>query len=118
MVRLPGRKVLLGLKKRGIGEGFYNGFGGKCEVGETIRQGAHREVRLCCGRHTVQHTHAMQLKEEAGITATDLDWRGVLLFKMGANPQPWEVHGAHAEMVNTYWSLGTNGHHSVYHQCV
>lgn len=47
MVRLPGQRVLLGLKKRGIGEGFYNGFGGKCEAGETVRQCAHREV---CGQ--------------------------------------------------------------------
>ncbi|KAG8911143.1 hypothetical protein FRC01_005906, partial [Tulasnella sp. 417] len=28
-------KVLLGLKKRGLGCGFYNGFGGKVNPGET-----------------------------------------------------------------------------------
>lgn len=35
-------EVLLGLKKRGFGEGKWNGFGGKVEQGETIVQGATR----------------------------------------------------------------------------
>jgi len=37
-----GSKVLLGLKKRGFGEGRWNGFGGKVHVGETIKEGALR----------------------------------------------------------------------------
>lgn len=40
-----GRQYLLGLKKRGFGEGKYNGFGGKVEQGETIRQAAIRELQ-------------------------------------------------------------------------
>ncbi len=39
--RQPG-KILLGMKKRGFGEGRWNGFGGKVEKGETIEQGARR----------------------------------------------------------------------------
>jgi len=35
-------RVLLGMKKRGFGEGRWNGFGGKVEPGETIAQGALR----------------------------------------------------------------------------
>ena len=35
-------KVLLGMKKRGFGQGRWNGFGGKVEKGETILQGAIR----------------------------------------------------------------------------
>lgn len=31
---------------QGFGTGFYNGFGGKVEAGETVLQAAHREV--CC----------------------------------------------------------------------
>ncbi len=38
----PGH-VLLAMKKRGFGEGRYNGVGGKVELGETIEQAASRE---------------------------------------------------------------------------
>lgn len=41
-------KVLLGMKKRGFGEGRWNGFGGKVEEGETIEGGARREMREEC----------------------------------------------------------------------
>lgn len=34
--------ILLGLKKRGFGEGKWNGFGGKVENDETIAEGAIR----------------------------------------------------------------------------
>ncbi len=36
--------MLLGEKKRGFGEGYFNGFGGKVEAGETVQQAAIREV--------------------------------------------------------------------------
>ena len=35
-------RVLLGMKKRGFGQGRWNGFGGKVEKGETILQAAVR----------------------------------------------------------------------------
>jgi 8-oxo-dGTP pyrophosphatase MutT (NUDIX family) len=38
------RSILLGLKKRGFGAGKWNGFGGKVEPGESIVQGARREL--------------------------------------------------------------------------
>ncbi len=37
-------QVLLGYKKRGLGESKYNGFGGKVKPGETIEQAAVREI--------------------------------------------------------------------------
>jgi ADP-ribose pyrophosphatase YjhB (NUDIX family) len=37
-------KVLLGMKKRGFGEGKWNGFGGKVKVGEGLRESARREL--------------------------------------------------------------------------
>lgn len=37
-------KVLLGRKKRGLGEGYWNGFGGKVEAEETIGAAAIREL--------------------------------------------------------------------------
>lgn len=38
-------RVLLGLKKRGFGEGYWNGFGGKIEDGETKIEALIRECR-------------------------------------------------------------------------
>jgi len=65
-----GRSVLLGLKKRGFGQGKYNGFGGKLEAGEVMRACAARELR-----------------EEAGLSvpAAALVRRGVLNFHMLAD---------------------------------
>lgn len=37
-------KVLLGMKKRGFGVNRWNGFGGKVQKGETIEEGAKREM--------------------------------------------------------------------------
>lgn len=38
-------KVLLGFKKRGFGEGRWNGVGGKLEKGETSKKAAIRETK-------------------------------------------------------------------------
>ena len=35
-------RILLGLKKRGLGVGLWNGFGGKVETGETVVHAAIR----------------------------------------------------------------------------
>ncbi|ROT75660.1 putative 7,8-dihydro-8-oxoguanine triphosphatase [Penaeus vannamei] len=40
-----GEKILLGYKKRGFGQGRWNGFGGKVEPGETPEQAAIRETK-------------------------------------------------------------------------
>lgn len=42
-------QVLLGRKKRGMGFGKWNGFGGKIENGETMRECAVRELYEECG---------------------------------------------------------------------
>ncbi|XP_052787622.1 oxidized purine nucleoside triphosphate hydrolase-like [Mya arenaria] len=69
------RRVLLGMKKRGFGQGRWNGFGGKVEQGETILQGALRE-----------------LHEESGLTARHLTEIGRLVFRFEGDPQLLEVH--------------------------
>lgn len=79
LMLVRGGRVLLGEKKRGFGAGFVNGFGGKVERGETVRDGALRE-----------------LKEEAGIVATDATKRGVVTFVYDDQPRPMEVHIFHA----------------------
>lgn len=38
-------EVCLAMKKRGLGEGLYNGTGGKVELGETIEAAACREAK-------------------------------------------------------------------------
>ena len=42
---VQGQRVLLGEKKRGFGEGFWNGFGGKVDAGESVDEAALRELR-------------------------------------------------------------------------
>ena len=56
--------VLLGMKKRGFGMGRWNGFGGKLREGESLQEGALRE-----------------LQEESGLRALSLEEMGVLLFE-------------------------------------
>ena len=42
---IENNRILLAMKKRGFGAGRYNGYGGKVETGETIEEGAKRELR-------------------------------------------------------------------------
>jgi len=43
--KTPSKQILLGLKKKGFGEGKFNGFGGKVRGNETIEEAALRELR-------------------------------------------------------------------------
>ncbi|OGG61048.1 hypothetical protein A3C87_01980 [Candidatus Kaiserbacteria bacterium RIFCSPHIGHO2_02_FULL_49_34] len=72
-------RVLLGMKKRGFGEGRFNGFGGKVDEGETIEDAARREVL-----------------EECGLSVHNLEKRGILEFSFEKNPEEiLEVHIFH-----------------------
>jgi len=68
-------RVLLGMKKRGFGEGKWNGFGGKVEKGERIIDAAKREMR-----------------EEAGLELRDIKKAGVVEFEFRGNPEILRVH--------------------------
>ena len=68
-------KVLLGMKKRGHGEGKWNGFGGKVEEGETIEEAAKREM-----------------KEEAGVEISRMSKLGVIEFESQGDSEILEVH--------------------------
>lgn len=59
-------KVLLGMKKRGLGVGKWNGFGGKLNKDETLKECAVREVL---------EESSLSIKEE------DLQQIGILLFE-------------------------------------
>lgn len=67
--------LLLGLKKRGFGQGKWNGFGGKVSEGETIEQATRRE-----------------LTEEAGIEALGMEKVGEVDFEFEGDPVIMEVH--------------------------
>ena len=74
------RRVLLGMKKRGFGAGFYNGFGGKVEASDA----------------SVRAAAARELLEEAGLSVDAEDAaafrrRGTLVFHFDDQPRPWRV---------------------------
>jgi 8-oxo-dGTP diphosphatase/2-hydroxy-dATP diphosphatase len=58
-----GSRMLLGKKKRGLGAGKWNGFGGHVEADESIEEAARREV-----------------KEECGLVVNDLEKIGLVIF--------------------------------------
>ena len=72
---IENNKVLLGMKKRGFGQGRWNGFGGKLHDDETIFDAAKREIL-----------------EEVGITVNALEERGYLIFKTKDRPQDIKMH--------------------------
>uniref|UniRef100_A0A8C4MS22 Oxidized purine nucleoside triphosphate hydrolase n=1 Tax=Equus asinus asinus TaxID=83772 RepID=A0A8C4MS22_EQUAS len=72
---LEPQRVLLGMKKRGFGVGRWNGFGGKVQEGETIEDGAKRE-----------------LQEESGLTVDALHKVGQIVFEFAGDPELMDVH--------------------------
>ncbi|XP_061702100.1 oxidized purine nucleoside triphosphate hydrolase [Syngnathoides biaculeatus] len=72
---LQPNKVLLGMKKRGFGAGRWNGFGGKVQLGETVEEGARRE-----------------LLEESGLTVDTLEKVGNIQFEFVGDSQLLDVH--------------------------
>jgi len=68
-------RVLLGMKKRGFGKGWWNGFGGKVQDGESIESATVRETI-----------------EEVGIKPLHLKKAGILIFHFENNPHPQTAH--------------------------
>ena len=65
-------EVLLAMKKRGFGEGRWNGSGGKVHDGETVEEAAKREV-----------------KEEIGVSVKKLNKSATLNFYFSEKPE-WD----------------------------
>ncbi len=70
-----GNRLLLGMKKRGFGEGWYNGFGGKLENNESLEEAAFREM-----------------EEESGIITKTVEKKGILYFDFIDSQEHLEVH--------------------------
>jgi len=70
-------EILLGLKKRGFGQGNWNGFGGKVNVDETIVDCAIREVKEECG---------------LALNSVDLECMAIIDFEFKGDPVHLEVH--------------------------
>lgn len=68
-------RVLLAMKKRGWGEGRWNGYGGKPEEDETLEEAAIREIQ-----------------EESGVIAKSLLKRGVMEFRWTDKDDIAETH--------------------------
>lgn len=68
-------KILLGMKKRGFGEGRWNGFGGKVHENESVEEAFLRELR-----------------EEAGIEAVRWEKLGTLEFSFENDLKVLETH--------------------------
>ena len=70
-----GDSVLLAMKKRGFGEGWWNGYGGKLQEGETIEEAMVRE-----------------LQEESGLIAKKFGKRAVIDFFFQGTDKEVEMH--------------------------
>lgn len=89
--------VCLAMKKRGFGEGRWNGVGGKVENAETVEQGAYREAR-----------------EEVGVQVEELKKVAELEFRFPHNPKfdqrvhayvcsKWSGEAAETEEMRPEW---------------
>ena len=67
-----GDEILLAMKKRGFGQGLWNGAGGKIEPGESIEQGMIREAQ-----------------EEIGVTPIRFRKVAINYFHTDEGEQPW-----------------------------
>ncbi len=65
-------QILLAMKKRGFGEGRWNGVGGKVDAGETVEQALVRECQ-----------------EEIGVTPTAFTKVAELDFSNDSTTDPW-----------------------------
>ena|GEM_PF-395112 len=69
-----GDNILLAMKKRGFGQGHWNGVGGKRETGETIEQTAIRECQ-----------------EEINVIPTDIKHVATLDFHFPPDKSDWDM---------------------------
>ncbi|TYJ53083.1 hypothetical protein B9479_006315 [Cryptococcus floricola] len=74
-------RFLLGHKKRGMGCGLYNGYGGKPEASETMLDCAIRELQACRVSNNHIRSNIISRQEESGLVTNknDIRLKGLLL---------------------------------------
>jgi 8-oxo-dGTP diphosphatase/2-hydroxy-dATP diphosphatase len=82
---VDGGKVLLGKKKARFGAGYWNGFGGGVEEGETIEQSVCRET-----------------KEECGLVVYPEDFKQVAHIKFYFEQKPDYNHDVHVFITQNF----------------
>ena len=88
-------QILLGMKKRGFGEGLWNGVGGKLNDNETIEQAAIRECQEEIG--------VTPLRLEKVAELEFLDWAmGELLVSVYVCHE-WKGEPAESEEMSPQW---------------
>ncbi len=98
----PVRKVLLGLKKAGFGQGKYDGFGGKIELGETPLIAALRELEEESGLR-VAPEHARYMAHLTFVFPNKPDWSQIVHAFVATE---WTGKPAETlEMVPTWFDL-------------
>ncbi|MEO0195323.1 MAG: 8-oxo-dGTP diphosphatase [candidate division WOR-3 bacterium] len=95
---LRGEEILLIYKKRGLGEGLYNGFGGKIEVGENSLRALIRESKEEIGVIPIEFERVARLYffddvgvEMAGDVFFITKWEGEIVESDEAKPQWFKI---------------------------
>ncbi|MPC27697.1 7,8-dihydro-8-oxoguanine triphosphatase [Portunus trituberculatus] len=100
-----GTRVLLGYKKRGFGQGRWNGFGGKVESGETVKEGAVSYVDVFVMKPGKESTGG-ELKEEAGIDVPHQDVEKVADLEFTFEGEKTLMH-VHVFLVKAFTGMPT-----------
>lgn len=118
VVTEPARqRILLGHKNRGLGEGFYNSFGGKIEANESPLESAQRELREETNIHaplkafhnvgTLRFTWQKQTQEKESHESKDLPEMEVHLFRVNVTTNHNNNGMSRSKMTNNLPMLHT-----------
>lgn len=97
---LKDNQISLGMKKRGFGAGRWNGYGGKPQIKETIKQSATRETLEECGVKIIQLEQKALLKfyfsdkpewNQQAIVFISTQWMGEPVESEEMKPKWFEI---------------------------